>query len=636
MKHLMSSSGRLIFLASLLVLGFCGLGFRLVELQVLRHGELRELAEVNTRRTHSIEPRRGDIRDIKGNLLATSHVVKHVVANPSLIGDRAADVARVLAPHLRIPEAELVRKLTPVSQLDDSGVVVTNRWVSLKKKVPLESWKSLTAAMATLDFGYDEKAERKLPKAQRQAFVAIRHRAIYAEQPDLQLREYPNRTLASHILGYTGTAERKFNNRTYTDYVGMDGIELALDSRLNGVRGWVQTAETRRGQEVVTMRQQDVEPRNGYNVVLTVDSGLQHILESELAAGVKRHDPVAAHAIMVRPRTGEILAMATMPDYDPNRPGDGPAENRRNRLITDIMEPGSTFKAVTIAAALDAQRVTLSETIDCANNKFFYAGKWLHEHESRGYGVISVEQIIAKSSNIGAAKIGIKLGQESLHASIRGFGFGSQSGIPLRGEQWGIVHPIKDWTPLSISRVPMGHEVAVTPLQMCMAFATIANGGKLMRPMLVDRFEGDRGQVVMKIQPQIIRQAISPETAKLMTQALKVVVSTNGTALKARLDYYIVAGKTGTAQKAGRNGYMPGKYFSSFIGYFPADNPELCIAVIFDEPHTGGYYGGIVAAPVFKGIAERAANYLNIRPDHAPAQPMVVSGRTPARPARAN
>ncbi len=626
MKKLLSPAGRLLTLAAFVVAGFCGLGFRLVELQILRHEELRDLAKDNTRRTLTIEPRRGDIRDIKGNLLATSRVVKHVVADPSMLGDRQALVARTLAPLLQIPEGELLRKLTPGGRMDTNGVLVTNRWVSLKKKVPLETWRHVTAAMAKLDFGYDEKAERKLPRSQQQFFRALRHKAIYAEQPDLQQREYPSKRLASHILGYTGTAERKINNRTYTDYVGMDGIELALDAKLSGVRGWVQTEKSHGGQEIVTLRQQEVEPRNGYNVVLTVDSGLQNIVESELAEGIKRHNPNAAHAIMVRPRTGEILAMATLPDYDPNQPGDGPEGNRRNRLIADIMEPGSTFKAVTIAAALNEKLVTLSDTFDCENGRFFYAGHWLREHESHGYGVVSVETIIAKSSNIGAAKIGIKLGDTGLHGYIRAFGFGDVTGIPLRGEQRGIVHPVRNWTSLSISRVPMGHEVAATPLQMCMAFATLANGGRVMRPMLVDRFEDDRGQVVMKIQPQFIRQAVSPQAAKLMNDALKTVVSANGTALKARLEYYTVAGKTGTAQKAGPGGYMPGKYFSSFIGYFPADNPELCIAVIFDEPHTGGYYGGAVCAPVFKAIAERAASYLNIKPDITPPTPMTVAG----------
>jgi cell division protein FtsI/penicillin-binding protein 2 len=626
MKKLLSPAGRLLGLATLVAVAFCGLGFRLVELQVLRHDELRDLAQDNTRRTLTIEPRRGDIRDIKGNLLATSRFVKHVVADPALLGGHHELVGRTLAPLLQMPEADLVRKLAPVTRLDTNGVVVTNRWVSLKKKVPLETWRQVTASMARLNFGYDEKAERKLPHSQQQRFRAIRHKAIYAEQPDQQQREYPGGRLASHMLGYTGTAERKINNRTYTDYVGMDGIELALDAKLNGVRGWVQTEKTHGGQEIVTLRQQEVDPRNGYNIVLTIDSGLQHIVESELAEGIKRHSPDAAHVIMVRPRTGELLAMATLPDYNPNRPGDGPEGNRRNRIITDIMEPGSTFKAVTISAALNERLVTLADTFDCEQGKFFYAGHWLREHETHGYGVVSVQTIIAKSSNVGAAKIGIKLGDAGLHGYIRAFGFGDVTGIPLRGEQRGIVHPVRNWTPLSISRVPMGHEVAVTPLQMCMAFATIANGGRVMRPMLVDRFEDDRGHVVMKIQPQVIRQAIAPQTAKQMTDALKVAVSPEGTGLKARLEFYTVAGKTGTAQKAGPGGYMPGKYFSSFIGFFPADNPELCIAVIFDEPHTGGYYGGAVCAPVFKAIAERAANYLNIKPDLTPPTPMVVGG----------
>ncbi len=633
MKKFVSPSGRLMILAVLLVLGFAGLGFRLVDLQVLRHEELRDLAQDNTRRVFSIEPRRGDIRDIKGNLLAASRIVKHVVADPSLIGNRQAEVARALAPLLQMPEGEIARRLMPQTRTDTNGIVTTNRWVSLKKKVPVEMWQQISATMAKLDFGLDD---RKLSRAERAVYRNLRHKAVFTESPDQQVRVYPNGNLAAHVLGYIGQAEHKENGRVFTDYVGMDGIELSLNSKLNGVRGWIQTEKTRSGQELVNLRAQDVEPSNGYNVVLTIDAGLQNILQAELSEGVKHHNPLAAHAIMVRPRTGEILAMATLPDYDPNRPGEGAEENRKNRIIADIMEPGSTFKAVTISGALNEHLVTLNDPFDCEYGKFSYAGKPLHEHESRGYGVISVEQIIAKSSNIGAAKIGIKLGEASLYSYIKGFGFGDPTGVPLRGEVRGMLHPLKEWTPISISRVSIGQGIAVTPLQMCMAFAAIANNGKLMRPMLVDHLEDDRGQIVTKFGPQPVRQVITPQTAKLMTEAMKTVVSTNGTALKAKLQYYTVAGKTGTAQKPGPGGYMPGKYFASFIGFFPADNPELCIAVIFDEPHTGGYYGGAVSAPVFKAIAERAANYLNIKPDITAGSPLVVAEQISTRAERAN
>ncbi len=227
-----------------------------------------------------------------------------------------------------------------------------------------------------------------------------------------------------------------------------------------------------------------------------------------------------------------------------------------------------------------------------------------------------MEQIISKSSNIGAAKIGIKMGEGRLFEYIQDFGFGSKTGIPLQGESSGIVHPIKKWSKISIAQIPMGQGIATTRLQMMMAMCAIANRGMLMRPMLVDRLEDGDHNVKAKYSPQAVRQVISEGAAKLIVQALKGVASTNGTAPKAALENYTVAGKTGTAQKAEHGVYAPGKYFASFIGFFPADNPELCISVMMDEPDLHkGYYGGQIAAPIFKQIAERVANYLNIRPE---------------------
>jgi cell division protein FtsI/penicillin-binding protein 2 len=348
--------------------------------------------------------------------------------------------------------------------------------------------------------------------------------------------------------------------------------------------------------------------------VLTIDAGIQHIVETELAEAMKKHTPISASAIVIRPKTGEILAMATLPTFDPNNPGGVPEAYRKNRIITDISEPGSTFKIVVVSGALNENLVNLQDRFDCEHGQFYYAGKLLRDHH--GYGMLSVEEIITFSSNIGAAKIGFRLGEQGVYDYVKGFGFGERTGIPLTGEVRGIVHPVKNWNKLSISRIPMGHEIASTPLQMVMAMSTIANGGKLMRPMLVDRLEDQHGHAVVKYQPQMVRQTVSPAAAREMVTALKTVVSDKGTAAKAALEYYIVAGKTGTAQKSGPNGvgYMPGQYFSSFIGFFPADNPELCISVVLDDPNNG-YYGGTTAAPFFHNIAERSASYLNLRPE---------------------
>jgi cell division protein FtsI/penicillin-binding protein 2 len=261
--------------------------------------------------------------------------------------------------------------------------------------------------------------------------------------------------------------------------------------------------------------------------------------------------------------------------------------------------------------------VQLNHSFDCEHGRFHFAGRVLHDHES--YGVLSVEDIIAKSSNIGAAKIGIELGENRLHDYVRAFGFGARTSLPLPGEVAGIVHPVKNWSKVSIAQIPMGHGVAVTGLQMTMAMCAIANKGVLMRPMLVDRLEDRDHNVVTKYPPQRVRQVISESAARQMVKALKAVVAPDGTGAKAALEHYTVAGKTGTAQKSGGpSGYIPGKYFASFIGFFPADHPEVCISVMMDEPKQG-YYGGQIAAPVFRQIAERLAGYLSIRPEDGEA-----------------
>ncbi len=610
-------------LAFLLMLAFAGLGYRLVDLQVFRHGELLAKAELNTQREFLLEPRRGDILDDRGNLLATSIFVKTVCADPTLIGNHQAEVARALAPLLQLNESDLYQRLLSRVRQNAQGQAVTNRYVVLKRKVPEETWDRVRTTMVHLPLAVDEG---KISNAGRAFCQSLRAKAIFADPMDDQLRVYPNQTLAAHVLGFVGTQDSEVNGTALLETVGKDGIELSMNAKLAGVRGWRVTETDRRRREVVPFREQDVEPRDGYNVVLTIDSVIQHILETALAEGMKEHAPISISGIVVRPRTGEILAMATLPNFDPNNPGAATADARRDRVITDIMEPGSTFKIVTVSGALNDRLVQLSDKFNCESGHFAYAGRVLHDHEP--FGVLTVEDIITKSSNIGAAKIGIRMGEDRLSDYIHNFGFGDRTGIPLPGEVGGIVHPVRDWSKVSIAQIPMGQGVAVTRLQMIMAMCAIANGGWLMHPMLVNSLEDRNGRAVAQYYPQPVRQVIGETADKLMVEALKTVVSPEGTAAHAALDHYTVAGKTGTAQKAGAGGYLPGKYVASFVGFFPADDPQLCISIVLDEPKEG-YYGGQVAAPIFKEVAERAANYLNIPPDkdvQAPVTPGVYAG----------
>ncbi len=604
---------RLVALAVLLVTVFAGLACQLVKLQVVEHEHLRALAIRNTARVHFREALRGRIMDARGNPLAMSQPAKVVCADPTLMGNWQAQIAHALAPLLEMPEGQLVEKLNPrIRQVD--GKVITNSYVVLRRKVPMDTWKKVEETMTNLTFGIDE---RTLRKADKNFFGNLRRKSVFSEEDEI--RVYPNGNLASHVIGYVGGDEG----------AGQAGVEHSLNSQLTGIRGWRRTETDVRRREMVAYRDQDAAPLDGVNVVLTLDSGLQNIVETELVDAMQKHNPISISCTMIRPRTGEILAMATFPNFDPNRPGKFPPDALRNRVIADLAEPGSTFKLVVVSAALNEAVVKLDDQFDCEHGHFFYAGRTLHDHES--YGVLSVERIITKSSNIGAAKVGIKLGEDRLYDYIRNFGFGTRTSIPLPGEVNGILHPVKNWSKVSIAQIPMGHGIAVTSLQTIMAMSAIANGGKLMRPMLIKRLEDQEGQVLAQYQPQFVRQVISDWASKEMIKALKTVVTDDGTAAKARLDHYTVAGKTGTAQKIENGTYSKTKFFSSFIGFFPADNPELCISIVMDEPKNG-HFGGQTAAPFFKNIAERSASYLNLKPDIQPEPLMKTAGvsNTPA------
>jgi cell division protein FtsI/penicillin-binding protein 2 len=448
-----------------------------------------------------------------------------------------------------------------------------------------------------------------LPRTNQMFFRNLRQSAIYAESD--QMRVYPNGPLAGQVLGFTGIREMNTAGRETPQIYGRDGIELAMNTKLTGVPGW-RVAETDRQQhEIVEMSDEDVEPCDGATVVLTIDATIQHIVEDALATALKDHTPRSITGIVMRPRTGEILAMSSLPNYDPNRPNSVNVE-ARNRVITDVVEPGSTFKIVVVSGALNSHIVRPDQTFDCEHGHFPYAGRILHDAEP--WGILTTEGIITHSSNIGAAKIGILLGAENLYNYAWNYGFGRVSGIPLPGEQRGFLHPVKEWSKVSIARIPMGQGVAVTRLQMLMAMGALANHGWLMRPMIVNRLQTREGRLIQQYAPQRVRQVVTDATARQMVEALKTVVTKDGTAPGAAMENYVAAGKTGTAQKAEHGAYVPGKYVASFIGFFPADNPEICISVVMDEPKEG-YFGGKVCGPVFKDIADRCASYLNVPSD---------------------
>ncbi len=599
---------RALLLLAFLSLAFGGLCYRLVDLQVLRHDELSAAGEKNTQREFWQAPRRGDILDVNGNILATSVPVKTICADPSLMGNFQPLIAHTIAPLLKLNEADLVKRLTPYLTRNAKGEVVTNNlhYVRLAKNITEENWRQVAAAMTNLTFGVDVK---KLPRAQREFVRNLKNYSVFSE-PD-QMRVYPNGSLASQVIGFPASEEQKISGRIVTQIAGRDGVELALQKQLSGVAGWKVTETDRAQHELVAMRDEDVHPRDGLNVVLTIDSVVQHIVETALTDALKKHSPRSITGIVMRPKTGEILAMASLPNYDPNQPNTITPETR-NRVITDVVEPGSTFKIVVVSGALNNGIVSLNTPVYCENGAFAFAGRVLHDHERLGNE--TVKSVITKSSNIGAAKIGIQLGADNLYSYAWNYGFGQRTGIPLPGEARGFLYPVKDWSKVSIAQIPMGHGVAVTRLQMLYAMASIANDGWLMRPMIVKQLQERDGSVVQRYAPERLRKIIGEQADLDMITALKTVPTKDGTAPDAAMKNYVVAGKTGTAQKAENGAYASGKYISSFIGFFPADNPELCISVVMDEPKEG-YYGGKVCGPVFRDIAERCASYLNIPPD---------------------
>jgi cell division protein FtsI/penicillin-binding protein 2 len=602
---------RLAMCGLLLVAAFAGVGYRLVDLQVLRHEELKEAAARYWHKRVEHPTQRGRIYDARGQLLATSVPVKTVLANPERVGTNQALVARVLAPKLGMSEEDLAKRLQRRTvRRGDREVPVTG--VVLKRRVAMEDWDRIREALADLprEVVESDGAHRLLRSS------------VYADPVDREARVYPNGMLAAHVLGFAGYRDERLPGVSEDELVGKSGIEAALNPVLMGVPGWRQVLRDVHQRELVAMRPMEVASRAGLSVKLTIDTGLQHIVESEIESAFAERAPISITALVVRPRTGEILAMANLPTFDPNRPGAVPPGYLRNRAITDLIEPGSTFKALVVAAALQEGVVSLGDMIFCENGQWVYQGRRMGDVGR--HGLLSVEEIVAKSSNIGAAKVGIQLGHDRVYEYARAFGMGQPTRIALGGEVSGIMHPPRSELGISVAWVAMGYGVATTPLQMTMAMSALANGGVLMRPMLVSELLDAEGRTVARFDPTPVRQVVGERATRLITQALKRGV-TDGTGRRAQMEHYEVAGKTGTAQKRVDGAYSRQKHVASFIGYFPADDPRLCIAVVIDEPRAG-MYGGEVAAPVFRRIAERAAVYLAIPPTRVPEHTLETRG----------
>jgi cell division protein FtsI (penicillin-binding protein 3) len=535
---------------------------RLVQIQLVRHGDYVVKAARQQERTLALQPVRGSIIDSRGRILAESVAAESIYADPQAIGDRDQTVKALGSVNgLQMSAADLNARLS-----SPSGFV----WIA--RQLPLEA----TAAVKAL----------KLPGI----YFLDEHR-----------RSYPRAMLAANVIGYLGV-----------DGEGLGGIEHSFDAQVRGRAGRVTLLrDARRGMYLVGGEGPN-RPIDGNDVVLTVDSVVQFIAERALGRAVDLYHAADGVAIVMDPRDGRILAMASNPSFDPNRFRDFPPDDRRNRVIQDQYEPGSTFKIVTASAGLEEGVVTPSQIIDCGDGFIQIGSTQIHEHGHKSYGPITFEDVMVHSSNVGAIRVGLALGQDRLYRYIRRFGFGERSGVPLPGEAQGRVRHTEQWSQLSNASMSIGQEIGVTPLQVVSAIGAVANGGLRVQPRIVEKVVNSKGKTIYVPPLAAPVRVISEKTAAVLNEILKAVVA-RGTGTPAALAEHVVAGKTGTAQKAGRGGYSPDKVVASFGGYVPADRPRLVILVVVDEPK-GAQYGGTIAAPVFKEIAESTLRYLNVSP----------------------
>jgi cell division protein FtsI (penicillin-binding protein 3) len=545
---------------------------RLVHLQIFQHDELAARAERQQLRTIEAPAKRGEIRDRAGRVLAYSVDAESIYAVPAEIADPARTSAALCAA------------------LDDCDA---------RERRTIEERLGRPRAFAFV--------RRRVSPAEARRVAALRLDGIGFLQETR--RYYPKLELAAHVLGYVGA-----------DNVGLHGVEAAYDALVRGRPGRILIQTDARRHALFSRVERP--PTMGADLELTIDEYLQHVAERELRAAVEEHRAQGGTVILLEPWSGEILAMANWPTFNPNAFSRYPVWQHRNRAIQEIYEPGSTFKIVTASAALEERLVDPADVIDVSAGAIRLGARVIddvHRHDR-----LSFTDVIVKSSNVGAVRIGLKLGAERLGRYVRRFGFGQTLSPDFRGESPGIVWDPARLDDSALASVSMGYQVGVTPLQMAAAVASIANGGELVQPRVVRAI--GRGARRVETERRVLRRTVSPRTAAVLTGIMEAVVE-RGTARAARLDDYQVAGKTGTAAKLVDGRYSRSDYIASFVGFVPSRRPALVVLVVLDSPRRGGYYGGQVAAPVFKRIAEAALRHLGVPPTINPLPPVLVAAR---------
>lgn len=572
---------RLMVAAGALVLWVIGIEVRLFILQVKEHDQLVSRAERQQMSTISAPAKRGEIFDRNGRLLAYSVDADTIYAVPTEIADPVKAAAAIC------------------DALDDCTVKMRD---DLRERLSKKN-----------SFAY---VRRRATPLQAKRVAALKLDGIAFRQESK--RFYPNRELAAHVLGYVGV-----------DNVGLGGIEATFDKTVRGREGKLLVQTDARRQVFSRLERT---PTAGASLELTIDDNLQHIAEREVRAGVEAARADGGTAVILDPNNGEILAMASYPTFNPNDYGDAPEIARRNRAVQDLYEPGSTFKIVTASAAIQEGVIKPDDLVDTQGGVIKFAGRKPITDMGHNYGILTFTNVIVKSSNVGAIKVGLKVGAERLGLYVKRFGFGRAASPDFPGESPGIVWDPGRMNESALASMSMGYQVGVTPLQMAAAASVVANGGTLYEPHVVRAII--KGSQRTAIPPKAVRQAVLPETAATVREIMEKVV-TDGTGKSARLVSYTVAGKTGTADKLVNGHYSASQQNVSFVGFVPSRNPAFTIIVMVDSPRVGGDTGGAIAAPIWKRIADAALRQNGVTPTINPQPPVMVARNepTPVAPA---
>ncbi|MFQ5866425.1 MAG: peptidoglycan D,D-transpeptidase FtsI family protein [bacterium] len=552
---------RIITSILVVILTLIVLEIRLYYIQIISHHRYKRMADKQSILVRQYEFKRGTIYDRNGKELAIEFEVSSVYAIPSSISN-PEETARKLAPLLDLSEKAICRKLE-----------TSNSFVWLRRKVDTE----IAEKIKNLHLkGIEFMSEGK--------------------------RFYPENELASQVIGLAGL-----------DNQGLSGIENSFDTILRGKNKKTIGTKDGFGREVIAAGTAYPSEVSGYGVVTTIDRVIQYIAEVELRKAYEETKAKLATIIVQDPQTGEILALASFPSFNGNKSFPEKYKYLKIPAISNIFEPGSTFKPIVAVALLEENLVTLEDLFYCENGVYVLNGFPVRDHEGEGW--LTFVQVLEKSSNIGMVKAGQLLGKNRLYQYVRDFGFGNYTGIRLPGETPGILKKPKDWSEISLSRLSFGQGVGVTAIQLISAFSCLANGGVLMEPMIANRIIDSKGKVVTEFHPCPVRRVISSKTAQTLTDILCGIVE-NGTGKEAEIVGYRVAGKTGTAQKfdPATGKYSKTNYIASFVGYLPADRPRITILVLLDEPQ-GFYWGGSVAAPVFARVGLRIMHHLGVPPE---------------------